>query len=112
MNQPVGGERERQQERREGKRRKKEREGERASGGRVSKPASEGEVEGGEKEEGGCCCCCCCDCFSCQSAAACLASGREYRAREKQRGRQRKRLVRAVFYSSRAIVAQGTAETL
>lgn len=58
----------------------------------MSKPASEGEVEGGEIEEEGGCYCCCCDCFSCQSAAACLASRRGYRAREKQRGRRRKRL--------------------
>lgn len=76
---------------------------EEASGGRVSKPAREGDVEGRRERGGGgcfCCCCCICDCFSCQSAAACLASRRDYRTREQLRGEQRKRLVRAIFYSA------------
>lgn len=33
---------------------------------------------------GGCCCCCLCDCFSCQSAAACLAAGASERAAERE----------------------------
>uniref|UniRef100_A0A7N5ZZE8 Neuron navigator 1 n=1 Tax=Anabas testudineus TaxID=64144 RepID=A0A7N5ZZE8_ANATE len=97
VNQPVGGERSRdnKSEREKGKGRRRS--------GRVNEPVEEGERERERRRRGGCYCCCC-DCFSCQSAAACLPSRRKYRAREKQRGRRRKRLVSAEFYFSGAIV--------